>query len=104
VAGSPIKTLVEAEEACKAMLGYLTRKIDGEEENPAVVNRLASQRHFGSGPTRGDCRTTHAGLNNQTADCKPSARPNRIDVNFVAETRQPLAHVSSFRCAFTSLC
>ena len=29
VAGSPFKTLAEAEEACKAMLGYLTRK-DGE--------------------------------------------------------------------------
>jgi hypothetical protein len=30
VAGSPFKTLAEAEEACKAMLGYLTRKLDGE--------------------------------------------------------------------------
>ena len=29
VAGSPFKTLAEAEEACNAMLGYLTRK-DGE--------------------------------------------------------------------------
>ena len=29
VAGSPFKTLDEAEEACKAMLGYLTRKPDG---------------------------------------------------------------------------
>jgi hypothetical protein len=30
VAGSPFKTLTEAEEACKAMLGYLTRKLDRE--------------------------------------------------------------------------
>jgi hypothetical protein len=30
VAGSPFKTFAEAEEACKAMLGYLTRKLDGE--------------------------------------------------------------------------
>jgi hypothetical protein len=30
VAGSPFKTLAEAEEACRAMLGYLTRKPDGE--------------------------------------------------------------------------
>ena len=28
--GSPLKSLAEAEEACKAMLGYLTRKLDGE--------------------------------------------------------------------------
>src|SRR5260221_7227633 len=30
VGGSPFETLTEAEEACKAMLGYLTRKLDGE--------------------------------------------------------------------------
>jgi hypothetical protein len=30
VSGSPFKTLAEAEEACKAMLGHLTRKPDGE--------------------------------------------------------------------------
>ena len=30
VGGSPFKTLAEAEEACKAMLGYLTRNLDGE--------------------------------------------------------------------------
>jgi hypothetical protein len=30
VSGSPFKTLAEAEEACNAMLGYLTRKPDGE--------------------------------------------------------------------------
>jgi hypothetical protein len=30
VGGSPFKTLAEAEEACKAMLGHLTRKLDGE--------------------------------------------------------------------------
>jgi hypothetical protein len=28
--GSPFKTLAEAEEACKAMLGYLKSKLDGE--------------------------------------------------------------------------
>jgi len=28
VGGSPFKTLAEAEEACNAMLGYLTRKLD----------------------------------------------------------------------------
>jgi hypothetical protein len=46
---------------------------------------LTSPRYSGSGPTRDDCRTTHAGLPNQTASCKPSARPNRIYANFVAE-------------------
>jgi hypothetical protein len=30
VAGSPFKAFAEAEEACKAMLGYLTKKLDGE--------------------------------------------------------------------------
>jgi hypothetical protein len=30
VAGSPFKTLAEAEEACKATLGHLTRKLEGE--------------------------------------------------------------------------
>ena len=30
VAGSPFKTLAEAEEACEATLGYLARKPDGE--------------------------------------------------------------------------
>jgi hypothetical protein len=30
VGGSPFGTLSEAEEACTAMLGYLTRKLDGE--------------------------------------------------------------------------
>jgi hypothetical protein len=30
VSGSPFKTLAEAEEACKATLGHLTRKLDGE--------------------------------------------------------------------------
>jgi hypothetical protein len=30
VGGSPFKTLAEAEEACKAMRGYLTRTLDGE--------------------------------------------------------------------------
>jgi hypothetical protein len=30
VSGSPFRTLAEAEEACKAMLGYLTRELDGE--------------------------------------------------------------------------
>jgi hypothetical protein len=30
VAGSPFKTLAEAEEACNATLGYLTRTLDGE--------------------------------------------------------------------------
>jgi len=30
VGGSPFKTLAEAEQACKAMLGYLTRNLDGE--------------------------------------------------------------------------
>ena len=29
VSGSPFKMLAEAEEACKAMLGYLTRNLDG---------------------------------------------------------------------------
>jgi hypothetical protein len=40
---------------------------------------------FGSGPTHDDFRTTRVGPPNQTASCKPSARPNRIYVNFVAE-------------------
>jgi hypothetical protein len=30
VGGSPFKTLAEAEDACNAMLGYLTRKLDEE--------------------------------------------------------------------------
>lgn len=30
VAGSPFKSLAEAEEACRAMLGYLARNPDGE--------------------------------------------------------------------------
>jgi len=30
VGGSPFKTLAEGEEACNAMLGYLTRKLDRE--------------------------------------------------------------------------
>jgi hypothetical protein len=30
VGGSPFKTLAEAEEACRAILGYLTRNPDGE--------------------------------------------------------------------------
>ncbi len=30
VGGSPFETLAEAEEACKAILVYLTRKLDGE--------------------------------------------------------------------------
>lgn len=30
VGGSPFKTFAEAEEACKAMLGHLTRALDGE--------------------------------------------------------------------------
>jgi len=30
VSGSPFKTLAEAEEACKATLGHLTGKLDGE--------------------------------------------------------------------------
>jgi hypothetical protein len=30
VGGSPFETLTEAEEACKAMLGHLKRKLDGE--------------------------------------------------------------------------
>jgi hypothetical protein len=30
VGGSPFKTLAEAEEACKAMRGYLTINLDGE--------------------------------------------------------------------------
>jgi hypothetical protein len=30
IGGSPFKMLTEAEEACKAMLGHLTRKLDGE--------------------------------------------------------------------------
>jgi hypothetical protein len=30
IGGSPFKTLAEAEEACKAMLGYLTRNLDGK--------------------------------------------------------------------------
>jgi hypothetical protein len=30
VGGSPFETLAEAEEACNAMLGYLTRNLDGE--------------------------------------------------------------------------
>jgi hypothetical protein len=30
VAGSPFETLGEAEEACSALLRYLTRKLDGE--------------------------------------------------------------------------
>jgi hypothetical protein len=30
VGGSPFETLTEAEEACKAMLGHLTRKLAGE--------------------------------------------------------------------------
>jgi hypothetical protein len=30
VGGSPFETLTEAEEACNAMLGNLTRKLDGE--------------------------------------------------------------------------
>jgi hypothetical protein len=30
VGGSPFKTLAEAEESCKAMLGHLTRKLDVE--------------------------------------------------------------------------
>jgi hypothetical protein len=30
VSGSPFKTLAEAEEACKAMLGYRPRKLDEE--------------------------------------------------------------------------
>jgi hypothetical protein len=30
VGGSPFKTLAEAEEACKAMLGHLRRKLEGE--------------------------------------------------------------------------
>jgi hypothetical protein len=30
IGGSPFKTLAEAEEACNAMLGYLTRNLDGE--------------------------------------------------------------------------
>jgi hypothetical protein len=30
IGGSPFKTLAEAEEACKAMLEHLTRKLDGE--------------------------------------------------------------------------
>ena len=30
IGGSPFKTLAEAEEACKAMLGYLTRNLDEE--------------------------------------------------------------------------
>jgi hypothetical protein len=31
VGGSPFETLTEAEEACKAMLGHLTRKLDGND-------------------------------------------------------------------------
>jgi hypothetical protein len=30
IGGSPFKTLAEAEEGCKAMLGHLTRKLAGE--------------------------------------------------------------------------
>jgi hypothetical protein len=30
IGGSPFKTLAEAEEACKAMLGHLRRKLEGE--------------------------------------------------------------------------
>jgi hypothetical protein len=30
IGGSPFKTLAEAEEACKAMLGHLRRKPEGE--------------------------------------------------------------------------
>jgi len=62
---------------------------------PAGVNGAQTPHHrSGSGPARDDCRTTHAGLPNQTASCKPSSRPNRIYANFVAEnapTRPTLA-------------
>jgi hypothetical protein len=44
---------------------------------PVQTCALTSPRPSGSGPTRDDCRTTDAGLPNQTASCKPSARPNR---------------------------
>jgi hypothetical protein len=30
IGGSPFKTLTEAEEACKVMLGHLTQELDGE--------------------------------------------------------------------------
>jgi hypothetical protein len=30
IGGSPFKTLAEADEACKAMLGHLRRKLEGE--------------------------------------------------------------------------
>jgi hypothetical protein len=56
---------------------------------PACTGVLTCPRPSGSGPTRDDCRTTHAGLPNQTASCKPSVRPNRIYVNFVAENAPP---------------
>lgn len=47
------------------------------------VNR---DSQLGSSPTRDDFRTTRVGPPNQTASMKPSARPNRIYENFVAET------------------
>jgi len=37
VAGSPFKAFAEAEEACKAMLGYLTKKLDGNDLGTAQV-------------------------------------------------------------------
>jgi hypothetical protein len=47
------------------------------------VRVLAS--HRGKRPDARHFRTTRVGLPNQTASCKPSARPNRIYLNFVAE-------------------
>jgi hypothetical protein len=57
---------------------------------------------LGSGPTHDDFRTTHVGLPNQTASCKPSARPNRIYANFVAENAPP--HLSSRPDASDCVC